>query len=118
MNDYQPRRNVAGLTPQDMISAQEAAARMFGDVQTNAKRVPQAEVVLKALIVEIEALHSDVATLLGRLAPVLRPAPPEKDDALSLAMTGAPLIDELQRQVALLTRLRGVVHSALDRLEV
>lgn len=89
------------------------------DVQTNAKRVPQAELALKALVGEIQTLHTDVSTLLGRLTPVLRPEPPTKEpDATGRPITGAPLIDGIHDQVALLVRLRGVVHSALDRLEV
>lgn len=116
--DYQ------GNSLQPYPGLRQAPPQSLGDLaaalgaQPAPKRTPQAELALKALISEIEALHSDVAALLGRLTPVLRPEPPEKDDGSPRAMTGAPLVDELQRQVALLSRLRGVVRGAIDRLEV
>jgi len=117
---YQPYRDIGAqpFVPRpEPLSLQEVAAKL--GAQPAPKRTPQAEVVLKALIVEIEALHSDVAALLGRLTPVLRSEPPTKDpDGTARPITGAPLIDELQRQIALLSRLRGVVRGAIDRLEV
>lgn len=105
---YQPYRD---------IGAQEVAAKL--GAQPVPKRTPQAELALKALVGEIQSLHADVSTLLDRLTPVLRSEPPSKDpDGMARPITGAPLIDGIQDQVALLSRLRGVVRGALDRLEV
>ena len=106
--DYQGNslQQYQGLRQQPQ-SLQDVAAAL--GVQPAPKRTPQAELVLKALVGEIQSLHG----------PVLRSEPPTKDpDGITRPTTGATLIDGIQDQVALLARLRGVVRGAIDRLEV
>ncbi len=116
--DYQGNslQQYQGLRQQPQ-SLQDVAAAL--GVQPAPKRTPQAELVLKALVGEIQSLHGEVSTLLDRLTPVLRSEPPTKDpDGITRPTTGATLIDGIRDQVALLARLRGVVRGAIDRLEV
>lgn len=113
-NSLQPYPGLRQAPPQSLGDVAAALG-----VQPAPKRTPQAELALKALVGEIQSLHADVSTLLDRLSPVLRPEPPAKEpDGMARPITGAALIDGIQDQVASLSRLRGVVRGAIDRLEV
>lgn len=119
MNEYRPYPNVGGPRPQDVTSAQEAAARMFGDVKIATKRTPAVASALDHIEKASAALQERLRALQDRLTAVVRPegplAAPEKSATQNPSCEVAVRIEGIADR---LNSLNAQMASLLGRLEV